>query len=217
MKRLTTEDFIRRATEVHGDKYDYSKVNYIHAKEPVVIICKTHGEFEQRPNGHLYQNAGCPACAVDSYVRPTTGTKVCVKCGVEKSVDDYYWVNRDRPNGGSPHSYCRECMAKKGRRLNHNNPENYMWKAAKSRAKRQGVPFDISVEDIEIPKRCPVLGIKLKMGHGQPTDNSPSLDRIIPALGYVKGNIEVISHRANSIKRDATPEELRMIADYYNG
>ena len=61
--QLTTEDFIRKAKEVHGDKYDYSKVEYVNGKTKVCIICPMHGEFWQRPGGHL-GGKGCPRCGV---------------------------------------------------------------------------------------------------------------------------------------------------------
>jgi len=59
--KLTTEDVIKQFREVHGDKYDYSKVNYTGSNNKVVIICPKHGEFEQLPNGHK-QGRGCPKC-----------------------------------------------------------------------------------------------------------------------------------------------------------
>ena len=62
-KRKTTEEFIAEAKAVHGDKYDYSKVEYKYALEKVCIICPTHGEFWQKPNDHL-QGHGCPHCKV---------------------------------------------------------------------------------------------------------------------------------------------------------
>ncbi len=61
-KKLTKEEFIRRAREVHGDKYDYSKTDYINNHTKVTIICPEHGEFEQIPYHHL-NNHGCPKCA----------------------------------------------------------------------------------------------------------------------------------------------------------
>ena len=61
-KKLTTESFIKKAHLVHGDRYDYSKVNYVGAKTKVVIICKEHGEFLQTPNNHL-RGKGCPQCS----------------------------------------------------------------------------------------------------------------------------------------------------------
>lgn len=60
-KKLTTEDFLIRAKKTHGDKYDYSKVNYTGCFEKIKIICKEHGEFEQAPYMHLLWQ-GCPKC-----------------------------------------------------------------------------------------------------------------------------------------------------------
>ena len=65
MKRLTTEDFISRARKVHGDKYDYSLVNYINSQTKVDIKCPIHGSFAQTPAMHLYGN-GCPTCAIEN-------------------------------------------------------------------------------------------------------------------------------------------------------
>ena len=60
-KTSNTAEFIEKARQVHGDKYDYSKVNYVNALTKVTIICPIHGEFEQTPNNHLY-GKGCPGC-----------------------------------------------------------------------------------------------------------------------------------------------------------
>ena len=60
--KLTTEQFIQKAREVHGDKYDYSLVEYINSSTKVKITCHEHGEFEQVPNNHL-QGAGCIKCS----------------------------------------------------------------------------------------------------------------------------------------------------------
>ena len=61
-RRLTTEEFIKKAKEVHGDKYDYSKVEYKNTSTKVCIICPEHGEFWQTPNAHL-QGHGCRKCS----------------------------------------------------------------------------------------------------------------------------------------------------------
>jgi hypothetical protein len=95
--------------------------------------------------------------------------------------------------------------------------EDILFQGARARAKRAGLPFTITRKDIIIPSHCPILGIPLfkvtgKQGGG---DNSPSLDRIRPELGYVPGNVIVISMRANRIKSDATIQELRDIASFY--
>lgn len=60
---LTTEEFVRKACEVHGDYYDYSKVVYSGNRNPVTIVCRIHGDFDQRPYAHL-DGAGCPACGI---------------------------------------------------------------------------------------------------------------------------------------------------------
>ena len=60
-ERLTKNTFVFRAKEIHGNTYDYSKTEYVKAKEPVIIICRKHGEFWQNPGNHL-QGQGCPKC-----------------------------------------------------------------------------------------------------------------------------------------------------------
>lgn len=89
----------------------------------------------------------------------------------------------------------------------------------KSRAKKAGLPFNLTIEDVTPPEYCPILGIKLERGHkgkaAGPQYCSPSVDRIIPELGYVKGNVIVISQLANAIKQNATPEQIRKVADFY--
>lgn len=61
--RKSTEQFIEQARVIHGDKYDYSKVNYVQNKQPVEIICPTHGSFFQTPSKHINVKQGCPKCA----------------------------------------------------------------------------------------------------------------------------------------------------------
>jgi hypothetical protein len=89
-----------------------------------------------------------------------------------------------------------------------------MLNGARERAKKGGYLCTITVADIFIPDCCPLLGMKLvrnRGGHVQA--NSPSLDKIRPELGYVPGNVWVISHRANNIKSDATVQELQTLVE----
>ena len=87
---------------------------------------------------------------------------------------------------------------------------------SKWRAKRDGLEFNLTSDDIVVPLTCPLLGIPLVLHYyskftkgGDPA--APSLDRIDPAKGYVKGNVAVISYRANSLKRDANVAELETL------
>tara|TARA_B110000285_G_scaffold139174_1_gene155748 strand:+ start:49 stop:1500 length:1452 start_codon:yes stop_codon:yes gene_type:complete len=65
-RRSNTDKFIEDAKKIHGDKYNYSKVDYKSAREPVTIICKKHDEFSQTPNGHLSKEAGCRKCSTNT-------------------------------------------------------------------------------------------------------------------------------------------------------
>lgn len=91
-------------------------------------------------------------------------------------------------------------------------PSYMMFYDARKRAVALNLPFLIEPQHIIIPLLCPVLGLPLLLKG--PRDSRPSLDRIVPALGYVPSNIKVISFRANRIKSDATPKELQAILAY---
>ena len=102
-----------------------------------------------------------------------------------------------------------------GSRLYHiTHPQKAMLQRARKRAKQQGIPFDITESDIIIPTVCPILNIPLFRGKNYPKGNSPSLDKIIPSKGYIKGNIQIISQRANLMKLDASKEELVKFAKW---
>jgi len=87
-------------------------------------------------------------------------------------------------------------------------------KTAKSRAKDKNIPFAITISDFTLPTHCPLIGLELdySMPKGY-HPNHPSIDRIIPSLGYVVGNVWIISRRANVMKNDASLEELQMFSD----
>jgi hypothetical protein len=101
------------------------------------------------------------------------------------------------------------------RKKRQDNPEYYLWKAAKARAKKKDLDFSIEVSDIIIPQFCPLLNIPIihEVGKGSHyrSPNTPSLDRIDNRFGYLKNNILVVSWRANFLKSDATIEELELL------
>lgn len=92
-KKLTTEDFILKARQVHGWKYDYSKVNYINAKTKVCIICPKHGEFWQTPNRHL-KCQGCPICGR-------------INCRGNKKYDTSKFIDAARKVHGDKYGYSK--------------------------------------------------------------------------------------------------------------
>ncbi len=130
----------------------------------------------------------------------------------------------------------RQDYDKGGRRSTIRSRQGFKLAAIRRKAKQSGLEFSIKWEDLEWPDICPVLGIRLNYeGEGLkkplplfgdlPQDaprvtptrshrNAASIDRWDNSRGYVPGNVYVISHWANMLKRDATPAELRAVANY---
>jgi hypothetical protein len=151
------------------------------------------------------------------------------------------WERGSKPLGRPPHTLCKrghdagryangtckECQraashvqyrenmnaVKAAKRAYYiNNPKQIMLNAARERAKENGYACTITTADIVIPEFCPLLGIRLERKQGGNVQaSSPSLDKIKPKLGYVPGNVWVISHRANSLKGNATLQELQTL------
>lgn len=161
--------------------------------------------------------------------------KICTKCKIEK---EDYQKNSRRPDGLD--SQCKECRAKykksrkdkdnqrrrvyrqeplvkerinmQQRNYSKNNPEWYLYTKAKERAKLKGLEFNIEISDIVIPEYCPILEIKLSKGKYKYYQESPSLDRIDSTKGYIKGNIAVISVKANTMKNSANRQLLEIFS-----
>lgn len=123
---------------------------------------------------------------------------------------EYHAENRERLV-----KYSRDYYEKHKDRLNVMTKERMLYKNARSRSRIKNVPFNIEESDIVIPKTCPVFPwIELCATNTSSEDNSPSVDRVIPELGYVKGNIQIISRRANTIKSMGSAEEHERIAEW---
>jgi hypothetical protein len=98
---------------------------------------------------------------------------------------------------------CKVCRVPLSKQQNAGRTvERRIFDSAKSRATKKKREFDLVLEDIVIPELCAVFGTPL---------TEPSIDRIDSTRGYVKGNIRIISLRANSLKSNATVEEMRMV------
>lgn len=127
---------------------------------------------------------------------------------------EYYQKNKERikeqRKGYESTRPARELELERERRYRARHPKRHLCFAARNRAAKKQVPFDLTEHDFEIPEVCPYLGIPLVRNTGGKSNafNSPTLDRIVPELGYVKGNVEVVSLLANAMKQNATPEQL---------
>lgn len=101
-----------------------------------------------------------------------------------------------------------ECGKKSAIRGKLNHPEKWLLRQARTRAKDKGLEFSLTLEDIKIPQRCPIMDEVLQYVPGEYSDYSPSIDRIDSARGYTPDNIWVISSIANRMKWNATKEQL---------
>tara|TARA_R110000868_G_C10464925_1_gene727746 strand:- start:34 stop:558 length:525 start_codon:yes stop_codon:yes gene_type:complete len=139
-------------------------------------------------------------------------TKVCVECGKK-------WHQETKEDRADYYQKNKEDIKAKNKLYQKNyrdtNPIGIMYKSAKARAKRKSLEFNIVPSDIVIPKYCPVFPeIELIRNEGIHKDNSPSLDRIDNNKGYVKGNIQVISYKANNLKNSGNVKDLERLLEY---
>lgn len=128
-----------------------------------------------------------------------------------QSIQQRYNESRFRVQPVVP-DFKKIILAQKSRDYRIEQFAKYTLSRVRRRAAELGVPFDVGPEDFNVPSKCPVLGIVLTFGGGQ-RDSAPSVDRIVPAKGYVKGNVRIISMKANRIKNDATVEELQLVLE----
>lgn len=149
-------------------------------------------------------------------------TKKCSQCGIVKPSADFH-RDRTRVHGIVP--WCNGCVHSKNRAILRANPVLYKMKImignARSRATRDGVPFNLTLDWLMDTfgkvTHCPALGIKIDWENhsGAPAANSPSLDKIDPPLGYVVGNVALISHKANAMKNDVSPKQLERFCSHH--
>ncbi len=106
------------------------------------------------------------------------------------------------------------------RRWKENNLKEYRLRGSKVNARRGGWDHTLSVDDVFWPTHCPILGIALDYSVGSrnkggpATMAAPSFDRKDPTKAYIKGNVQIVSMRANTIKSNATPEQVARVAEW---
>ena len=140
--------------------------------------------------------------------------KTCTHCHIEKVRSVF----------GKKDSWCKDCKNEQNRDrkdIQYRTKEGHIKKILsqrKSEAKKKGLPFDIDLEYLcnIAYDNCPVLKFPLSWGErkGHATDNSPSLDKFDPKKGYVIGNVCWISFKANTIKSNASLQEIQAVAQW---
>jgi hypothetical protein len=147
----------------------------------------------------------------------------CATCNELKPITNFYL--RPKANSGRRDIFgnirqhrCKECENAAYLNL---DPRRKLLYPARKRAKQKGLECSIGLEDIYIPRSCPVLGIELRSnigsgaGGGAEYDPAPTLDRIDNAKGYTKDNICVISKKANMLKGEMTIDEVKALISYF--
>ena len=115
------------------------------------------------------------------------------------------------------HRFCSRTCSVQGtqREYRHKDKAGTLLRNAKWRANKHDLEFSITKDDINsvLVSVCPLLNIPLEIADKRHSDNSYTLDRIDPQLGYIPTNIQVISYKANRIKSDSTLEELKLMVE----
>lgn len=140
--------------------------------------------------------------------------KECCTCKEFKSLFEF---GNARNNKDGLYVMCKSCTStssKAARRKRRKDiPLQYIYEMAKARAKYKGIDFTIALEDIPLREFCPILKTKLDIFTND-RNTSMSLDRVDSSKGYVPGNVDVISTRANLLKNNGTLEEFEAIVKY---
>lgn len=121
---------------------------------------------------------------------------------------DKDWLKAYREQNNRWRRENPEAVRASWKKQKENNPEKWLFKQAKSRAKLKGHEFNLELQDIVIPEKCPIMGVKMEWIPYGFNPYSPSIDRIDSTKGYTKDNIQVISSIANRMKWNATREQL---------
>lgn len=96
----------------------------------------------------------------------------------------------------------------------YKDPQGYLCTRIRNRAKEKGLEFNLEPSDFVVPDVCPVTKLKLFFTDHGITDNTPTVDRIDNSKGYIKGNVAIISWRANKAKSDLSIDEIKALAEY---
>lgn len=146
--------------------------------------------------------------------------RFCNVCNVEKNLSQFSLLDKTRTTSIERKITCKKCSAAIRERERRNkdwkhNACKILLSNAKQRAKKSNIEFTLTKDDINIPDTCPVFGFPLKREGRETWMYAPSIDRIDNTKGYIKENIIIVSRRANILKKDATLDELRKLANYY--
>ena len=140
--------------------------------------------------------------------------RVCIKCKKELTVEHFH---KNRLNADGIEHTCKVCRKIESREKYIIDPFKSLARCKRSESKKKNIAYDLDANYLKSiwTGMCPIFNIPIEIGReGMGSHKSGHLDRLIPELGYTKGNVNYISGRANRIKYDATVNELLRVATW---
>lgn len=216
-RSLTQDDFLERASLIHGETYDYSESIYTGYCERIKILCKYHGFFEQIVSDHL-NGRGCRKCYNE-------------RSKVWKTEDDLFLKENYGSSGFTTKRIAQHLnktvnaiygrvqflnLSKKQTPITGQFPR-HVWENTKNRAREKGFAINID-EDylnellIKQDFYCALSGVKLVSSRDNST-NTISIDRIDSSKGYIKGNVQIVHKDANLCKRNLNEIYFMKLSD----
>lgn len=202
---------LKKYAEEHGISYN-PRGHIVKSTDPTLKWCNGCKRFlplsafgyHSGKKGRRYINSCCKECVVKKVQDSPNRNAVMLKSNINKKIR----IKTDPEYATKIKEQCRK--------YDHTERgiKNHLLNNARKRASLFNLEFNITMDDIVIPDECPILKHKFELGKVGGDKYSYSLDRIDPSKGYIKGNIQVISRLANTMKNNASPEELKLFADW---
>lgn len=216
--KKTTDEFIKEAKSVHGDRYDYSNSIYESGKSNIKIVCKKHGEFKQRAKHHL-DGSGCKKCSFEvvgenfqeerwteqekcllaELIKTTSLRKICKK--IKKSMKTV--VKMLNKLGLS--------QEKRNTYKDYEDIKGSFWRIVENGAKVRNLEFEITQKYIwelylKQGRKCALTNWPIIFSRKE--SRTASIDRINSNLGYIEGNVQIVHKYINKLKMAWSQEFL---------
>jgi len=195
--------------------------------------CKNCNKEFRSSHGVIYCSKNCWNSSKENKTyakKPPQEFHLCKWCGETKKFYEFRQVNKrihlgfkkkggwNDIEGGKRYAYCKNCESARQKQKRDERPAHRLFLLARRRAKKEGLAFNITTEYLESiwpnDNQCPIIRTTFKSGMKNKHD-LPTLDKVIRKKGYVKGNVAIISHKANAIKSDVDDFEIfKKLYDY---
>lgn len=210
MKKISTESLVNSLKEIHGDKYDYSKVEYTRYHDPIILICPVHGEI--RPIvSNLLKGHGCKRCACKAQGKHRRDSEWSDK-DVHYLINNYntktlgFLAEKFHKDYRTVREKIKDLGLQPNTRKNFSYQEipGYVWTRLLRNAETRIIGVSINISDIWEKfllqdRKCALTGWPIEFSHNR-SENTASIDRIDSNLPYTKENIQIVHKDLNKFK-----------------